>query len=96
MLESNPLGPRFFFLFGGSPTTTHERQTTNGKFRIRVLHRLTESPKANSSTPLRGTLHLTSGTNWDPDSSRVGVGICKYLRTHGSFPIGLSSNWARF
>ena len=31
------------FLFGGNPTTTYESQTTNGKFRIRVLHRLTEA-----------------------------------------------------
>ena len=33
--------------FGGNPTATHESQTTTGKFRIRVLHRLTEGPKAN-------------------------------------------------
>ena len=50
-------------LFGGEPTTTHESQKTTGKFRIRVLLRLTEGPKANPSTLPRGTLHLTSGTN---------------------------------
>ena len=29
----------------GEPTTTHESQKTTGKFRIRVLLRLTEGPK---------------------------------------------------
>ena len=41
---------RSFIFIGGNPTTTHESQTTTGKFRIRVLHRLTEGLKANSST----------------------------------------------
>ena len=50
-------GPDFFFLlsFGGNPRG-HTRVRTTGKFRIRVLLRLTEGPKANPSTLPRGTL----------------------------------------
>ena len=49
------------FFWGGTHDDTRESETT-GKFRIRVLLRLTEGPKANPSTLPGGTLHLTSGT----------------------------------